>query len=71
MSIGTSGRVVVDMDPKLKRQLHSLLAMQGTTLKQWLTDQAQAYIASSSQLQLTLNDARTSFDRPRMTEHSK
>jgi hypothetical protein len=71
MSIGTSGRVVVDMDPKLKRQLHAQLAMQGTTLKQWLTDQAQAYVASNSQLRLALDDSRSSFDWPRVTEHRK
>jgi len=32
---GASGRVVVEIEPHLKRQLYSTLAAQGMTLKQW------------------------------------
>ena len=54
MSIGTSGRVVVEIDPELKRRLHAALAMDGMTLKQWLVRQAEAYVSAANQLQLGL-----------------
>ena len=46
MSIGTSGRVVVEIDPELKRSLHALLARKGMTLKEWFVSQADRSIAS-------------------------
>lgn len=32
---GASGRVVIEIEPHLKRQLYSTLAAQGMTLKEW------------------------------------
>lgn len=32
---GASGRVVIEIEPHLKRQLYSSLAAQGMTLKEW------------------------------------
>jgi hypothetical protein len=54
MSIGSSGRLVIEIDPELKRRLHSALAMDGLTLKQWLVLQADAYLAAVSQMKLSL-----------------
>lgn len=35
MSIGKSGRVVLQIDPNLKKQLYGELAIRGLTLKEW------------------------------------
>lgn len=44
MSIGSSGRVVVELDPQLKRQLYSALAARGMSLKEWLTLNAKQFL---------------------------
>lgn len=54
MSIGSSGRLVIEIEPELKRQLHAALAMNGMTLKQWLVQQADAYLSSAGQMTLGL-----------------
>jgi hypothetical protein len=45
MAKGVSGRVVVQIQPSLKRELHSALAMDGQTLKSWFIEAANHYIA--------------------------
>jgi len=35
MTRGASGRVVVEVDPELKRRLHAAVALRGETLKDW------------------------------------
>lgn len=42
MSRGISGRIVIEVDPELKRRLYAVLAMSGSTLKDW-------FVASASQ----------------------
>ena len=49
MSKGQSGRIVVELDPNLKRRLYSALAMENSTLKQWFVDAAQRYVAEQEQ----------------------
>lgn len=44
MARGGSGRIVVDIEPDLKRRLHSALAMDGSTLKDWFIQCAQSYL---------------------------
>lgn len=44
MSKGASGRVVVDIEPAVKRRLYSALAMDGLTLKEWFLTSAKAYL---------------------------
>jgi hypothetical protein len=46
MSKGESGRVVIEVDPALKRRLYSALAIENSTLKQWFIDSAQQYVAA-------------------------
>lgn len=44
MARSTSGRIVLQIDPQLKRALYSRLAMEGRTLKDWVTAQIAAYL---------------------------
>jgi hypothetical protein len=46
---GDSGRVVVELDPELKRQLYSALAKEGVTLKQWFINLAKVHISEHEQ----------------------
>ncbi len=43
MAQGKSGRVVVDLDPHLKKQLYSKLSLSGSTLKEWFRRSAVEY----------------------------
>ena len=47
MPKGESGRIVVELDPSLKRALYSVLAMENKTLKEWLIEHAQSYVAEA------------------------
>lgn len=44
MSVGNSGRIVIEVDPALKRQLYVFLAEQGLTLKDWFVLNARSSI---------------------------
>jgi hypothetical protein len=47
MSRGPSGRIVVEVEPHLKRGLYAELARNGLTFKDWLIQQASSYIHDS------------------------
>jgi len=53
MARGPSGRFVVELDPGLKRELHSALAADGLSLKDWFRTCADAYLQERSQPSLT------------------
>jgi hypothetical protein len=44
MSIGSSGRIVIEIDPKTKRNLYSALTKKGVTLKDWFLERAEKYL---------------------------
>lgn len=46
---GQSGRIVIDVEPELKRQVYSTLALSGTNMKDWFTRAAGALVRDSSQ----------------------
>jgi hypothetical protein len=54
MSIGSSGRIVIEIDPELKRELYSVLTREGLTLKDWFVRHAAGFVAEASQLPLRL-----------------
>jgi DNA (cytosine-5)-methyltransferase 1 len=43
MAIGESGRIVIDIEPEVKRQLYSTLALSGRTLKDWFLNSASLF----------------------------
>jgi hypothetical protein len=49
MARGESGRIVIEVDPALKRELYAALAMSGSTLKDWFIRSAEGYCASGVQ----------------------
>lgn len=46
MSIGSSGRIVIEVEPNLKRELYAVLSMDGKTLKDWFVTQAESFVES-------------------------
>jgi hypothetical protein len=59
MSIGNSGRIVIEVDPEAKRRLYAALARDGLTLKDWFLRSAEGYLAESGQLSLSFPQRNT------------
>lgn len=53
VSIGDSGRVVIEIEPDLKRELHVALRHDGTNLKNWFVEQALSFLSERGQISLT------------------
>ena len=49
MPIGSSGRIVIEVEPELKRALHHALRLQGTNLKEWFVEQAESLLAANQE----------------------
>jgi hypothetical protein len=49
MAVGTSGRVVIEIDPDLKRQLYAALEQDSQTLKDWFVKNANSYLEQTMQ----------------------
>lgn len=44
MAKSESGRVVIELEPTLKRKLYSVLALESLTLKDWFIRAAESYV---------------------------
>jgi hypothetical protein len=55
MSIGSSGRIVIEVAPDVKRQLYSALAREGITLKKWFLREAHGYMEAATPASSELN----------------
>lgn len=55
MARGSSGRIVVAVDPALKRELYSALAAEGFSLKDWFIKGATQYISERKRLALPIS----------------
>jgi len=54
MSIGNSGRVVIEIEPDLKKELHAVLRKEGTNLKAWFLENVGQLLAEKGQQSLPL-----------------
>ena len=54
MSIGSSGRIVIEVEPNMKRELYAQLAADGLSLKQWFLRNALIYVEGGRQMPLAL-----------------
>ena len=57
MSIGSSGRIVIEVEPDLKQELHAALRKEGTNLKAWFLENAQQFLSDKSQMALSFEEA--------------
>ena len=55
MSVGSSGRIVIEIDPEVKSRLYAALRFRETTLKDWFLTHAEAELEHTGQLQLELS----------------
>jgi hypothetical protein len=49
MSIGSSGRIVIEVDTDLKKMLYSSLEKENLTLKEWFIRNATSYLKEVEQ----------------------
>lgn len=49
MARGPSGRIIIEVDPSFKRDLHSALAADGLSLKDWFLKQGAEYLSECKQ----------------------
>ena len=54
MSIGNSGRIIIEIEPDLKQELHAALKQEGLNLKAWFLENANEFLADRGQLKLSL-----------------
>jgi hypothetical protein len=45
MSIGKSGRIVIEVKPDFKHELHEVLKKEGKSLKAWFVESAEEYLS--------------------------
>jgi hypothetical protein len=50
VSIGSSGRIVIEIPPETKRELYAVLSSNGQTLKEWFLRCAHEYVRTGRQL---------------------
>lgn len=62
MARGKSGRIVIEIDPSVKRALYASLARDNRTLKEWFVESAEIYIRHGGQL-LLFEDREPSQER--------
>lgn len=55
MSIGNSGRIVIEIEPELKKELHSVLRLEGTNLKSWFLENVEQLLSEKAQQSLPLD----------------
>ena len=63
MSIGNSGRIVLEVETDLKRELYSALSRDGMTLKEWFLQNAQRYLLLRGQIPLPLSMSQENYAR--------
>jgi hypothetical protein len=62
MARGKSGRVVLEIDPELKRQLYATLENKQQTMKDWFIKEAESLITGAKQATLfTVSEKTTSY----------
>lgn len=54
MAKGSSGRIVVEIDPELKQELYEALGEQGLNLKQWFLENVEVLLSERIQPSLPL-----------------
>jgi len=54
VAIGNSGRVVIEIDPDVKRELYATLGRDGITLKDWFLKRVDEQLRHHGQLSLQL-----------------
>lgn len=57
VSVGKSGRIVIEVEPKIKQELYEVLGKEGKSLKAWFLENAEEFLSDKGQPQLLLVDS--------------
>jgi len=52
MAKGTSGRIVIEVEPDFKEELYTVLGKEGMNMKNWFIANAEFFMKSRSQMSL-------------------
>ena len=55
MAQGNSGRIVIDVDPTMKRELYAILQRDHLTMREWFIQNAEKYMAEHVQPSLAFS----------------
>mgnify|MGYP001817278593 CR=1 FL=1 len=55
MAKGSSGRIVIEIEPELKQELYGVLEREGLNLKRWFLENVEDYLRNRMQLPLELD----------------
>lgn len=50
MARGESGKIVIEVDPKFKKDLYKVLSIKDLTMKDWFVQQAEEFMENADQL---------------------
>jgi predicted Rossmann fold nucleotide-binding protein DprA/Smf involved in DNA uptake len=64
MPVGRSGRIVVELDPDLKRRLHARLRSEGRDFKGWLLERVQDYLGLPGEKEGAPRDSEEAASEP-------
>jgi len=56
MARGSSGRIIIEIDPAFKQELYEALQKENLTLKEWFLNNADKYLKNRGQLDLLLSN---------------
>lgn len=56
MAIGNSGRIVLEIEPELKKKFYACLALEQTTLKDWFIKAVEAHMQNKHPEIFTIKD---------------
>jgi len=55
MAKGTSGRIVIEVEPDFKKELYIVLGKEGINMKSWFLANAEVFLKNRSQMSLGFN----------------
>jgi len=63
MAKGSSGRIVVEIEPEIKHELYEALDKEGLTLKEWFLRNAGVFLKDRGQMSLLLPEESISSEK--------
>ena len=62
MAKGSSGRLVIEIDPSIKKELYEKLGEKGLNMREWFLINANAYLNQNKQSSLLIDTAHQKVD---------
>jgi len=59
---GSSGRLVIEIDPSVKKELYERLGEKGLNMREWFLINANAYLKKNKQSSLLIDTAHQKVD---------